>query len=130
MGRDLPVSLEEAANAVHKTPRWLNEFLLKNPVNLIGEPLYRLAGRDKLVYVERLIEALPCPSNSSRRAPAKRRSTRSGAPISDATLTEALLLATSGRRKGSSRILKTKSNVESFQEAKDKKDSRRLLHHT
>jgi hypothetical protein len=54
-------TLDQAAADLHKTRRWLAEFLRKTKTDPHGRPLYRLAGRDKLVYLDRVIEALPCP---------------------------------------------------------------------
>jgi hypothetical protein len=77
-----PPRHSEAAAELRKTCRWLNEFLRKIKTDPHDRPLYRLAGRDKLVYLDRVIEALPCPSSSSRRAMARARTGRSAAPIS------------------------------------------------
>lgn len=80
MTRALPslLSLEDALAAlpVRKTRRWLNEFLRKTRTDPQGRPLYRQAGRDRLVHIDRLIEALPCPSSSERPARAKRRTSK------------------------------------------------------
>src|ERR1700722_3038964 len=59
------------------TERWLNDFLRKTKVDPQGRPLYRVACRAKLIYLDRLIEALPCPSSSSRPAKTKARTSRS-----------------------------------------------------
>ena len=59
------------------TQRWLNDFLRKTKVDRDGRPLYRVACRAKLIYMDRLIEALPCPSNSFRPAKEKVRIIRS-----------------------------------------------------
>jgi hypothetical protein len=69
--RILSVEDTIAALPVRKSRRWLVEFLHRTKTDPIGRPLYRLAGRDKLVYFDRLIEALPCPSSPG--APFKRR---------------------------------------------------------
>jgi hypothetical protein len=71
--------------------RWLNDFLRKTKVDPLGQPLYRKAGRDKLIYPDRLIEALPCPSSSLRPATSKKvvRTTRSADRISASLLTRA-----------------------------------------
>ena len=52
-------------------------------------PVYRLAGRDKLIYLDRLIEALPCPSKSSAPATRKRRTSTSGGRTSASQLIRA-----------------------------------------
>jgi hypothetical protein len=84
---------------------------------LRDHPHYRLAGRTKLFTdadILRLIEALPCPSSSSRRA--KARTGRSAARISGGTLTEALALASERSPPKCSKGSSGKSNVVSFAE--------------
>lgn len=55
------LSIEDtlAALPVRKSRRWLVEFLHSTKTDPHGRPLYRTAGRDKLVYLDRVIEALP-----------------------------------------------------------------------
>jgi hypothetical protein len=70
------------------------------------------AGRTKLFTdadILRLIEALPCPSSSSRRA--KARTGRSGGRISGGTLTEALALASERSPPKCSKGSSDRSNV-------------------
>lgn len=71
------------------TERWINDFLRKTKVDPQGRPLYRIAARAKLVYLDRLIEALPCPSSSCRPAKTKARTSRSGARTSASALIRA-----------------------------------------
>jgi T5orf172 domain len=54
------LSIEQTLQAlpVRKSRRWLVEFLHRIQTDPDGRPLYRLAGRDKLIYLDRLIEAL------------------------------------------------------------------------
>jgi hypothetical protein len=54
----LSVDQAIAALPVRKSRRWLVEFLHKTRTDPAGRPLYRLAGRDKLIYLDRLIEAI------------------------------------------------------------------------
>ena len=75
---------------VKKSRRWLVEFLHSHPTDAHGRPLYRLAGRDKLVYIDRLIEAFPsCPSKSSKPATRKRKTSTSAGATSASLLIEA-----------------------------------------
>src|SRR3990167_2124382 len=100
-------TMEEVATGLHKSRRWLQDFLRDHPY-------YRMAGRTKLFSdgdVARIVEALPCPSNSSRRARTGRRTGRSGAPTSDNMLTEALRLAGGQLRERFSARPSGKSNV-------------------
>src|ERR1700681_4736490 len=85
----LSVDQALAALPVRKSRRWLMELLHKNATDPHGRPLYRSAGRDKLIYLDRLIEALPCPSKSLPPATRKRRTSTSGAAISESELTKA-----------------------------------------
>ena len=81
------MTLAEAASKLRKSPRWLWDWLDKNPRDGFDRPFYRLAGRTRLFSegdVARIFEALPCPSVSGRPAKAKRRTSKSAAPISDA----------------------------------------------
>jgi hypothetical protein len=54
------LSVDQALDAlpVKKSRRWLVSFLHSTPTDPAGRPLYRLMGRDKLIYLDRLIEAL------------------------------------------------------------------------
>lgn len=71
------VSLADACTALGSimgsdvSERWLTDFLRRTKTDPAGLPLYRIACRRKLVYLDRVIEALPCPSSSARRVPAK-----------------------------------------------------------
>ena len=85
------LSVDEAVRAlpVRKSRRWLVEFLHKTASDPHGQPLYRLAGRDKLIYFDRLIEALPCPSRSSKPAAQRRRTSISAGRTSASQWTRA-----------------------------------------
>lgn len=85
----LSVDATLAALPVRKSRRWLLEFLHSTKTDPHGRPLYRQLGRDKLIYIDRLIEALPCPSKSSKVATKKRKISTSGGPISASQWTEA-----------------------------------------
>ena len=55
------LTLPEVAGRLHKSPRWMQDFLRNNPFG-------RMAGRTRLFTeadVAAIIEALPCPSSSS-----------------------------------------------------------------
>jgi len=43
---------------VRKSRRWLVQFLNEHPTDFFGEPIYRLAGRDWLIYIDRLLRAM------------------------------------------------------------------------
>src|SRR6478672_5966225 len=90
------LTIEEAANRLRKSRRWLQDFLRDNPTDLAGTPFYRKAGRTMLFTeadIVRIYEALPCPSSSSRRAKASRRTGPFAGRTSADPLTEALALA-------------------------------------
>jgi hypothetical protein len=106
---------------VKKTARWVREFLRKTPCTPAGLPLYRSAGRDKLVYLDRLIEALPCPSSSSRPAKAKARTGRSGGPISGSMWTEAQELTGVRLQPSECESSKDGSSVVSFPKSRQRK---------
>src|SRR6516225_6167665 len=100
-------TVDDVAQRLHKSRRWLQTFLRDRPIG-------RLAGRTRLFTecdVLRLIEELPCPSSSGRRARVKRRTTTSGAPTSGSTLKRALVLAGEKSRKNFSARSETTSNV-------------------
>src|SRR5215510_16543085 len=88
------LSLDDALAAlpVRKSRRWLNEFLNKTKTDPTGQPLYRQAGRDKLVYITRLIEAFACPLSSKSREKTRARTIRSGARTSVSEWTRAAAL--------------------------------------
>ena len=84
------VTITQACAAIgNPTPRWLNDFLRKTKVDPRGLPLYRVVARAKLIYLERLIEALPCPSKSSPTATKKRKISTSARATLESQLTRA-----------------------------------------
>src|SRR5688572_243071 len=83
------LTMDEVAAELRVSRRWLQDFVQEFPY-------YRHAGRKKLFTAEdvaRLIEAMPCPGNSSRRAKARPHSGTSGASTSASLLTEVRALA-------------------------------------
>jgi hypothetical protein len=105
-------TVDDVAQRLHKSRRWLQTFLRDRPIG-------RLAGRTRLFTeydVLRLIEELPCPSSSAHRARVKRRTITSGAHISASTLKRALALAGEKSRKGFSARNETTSNVVQWQD--------------
>lgn len=89
----LSLTLPEAAGRLHKSRRWLLEWLRKHPADKAGEPYFTPVGRDKIFHqadIARIEIALrgkiKCRSVSGRRVPVKRRTTKSAEPISDAEL--------------------------------------------
>src|SRR3954452_5149771 len=82
-------TIEDASQLLHKSARWLRDYLRRNP-----DCCYR-AGRTTLLDATdinriktRLRQAHPCRSSSLIRAQARRLTTASGAPTSASTLTE------------------------------------------
>jgi hypothetical protein len=83
------LTIEEAALELRKSKRWLLEWLRENRTDKAGQPFYTPVGRDKIFHqsdLDRiecaLREGIKCRSSSGRRAPAKRRITKSADPIS------------------------------------------------
>lgn len=71
-------TMEEVAQKLRTSRRWLQDFIKRHPY-------YRVSAGKKVFTdadVNRLIEALPCPSNSSRPAKARRRTGTAKAPTS------------------------------------------------
>src|SRR5262245_34311180 len=89
-------NMDEAAERLHKSRRWLQDWLRENPVDERGQPYYSPLGRDDH-DLERIRAAAKeeerCRLSSSRRVRVRRRTGAFAAPTSDATLTEALALA-------------------------------------
>jgi hypothetical protein len=90
MTRAAPFTLDEAAAALRKPKRWLQEWLRDHPLDKYGEPYYTPVGRDKLFHqndIDRieltLREEVKCRLNSDRRGKAKRPTSRSGDHISE-----------------------------------------------
>jgi hypothetical protein len=84
------LTVDEAAAELRKTPRWLREWLRTNPRDEYGELYYTPVGRAKILRqadiarIERALrdrEGKQCRSSSGRRAPAKRRTTKSAEHI-------------------------------------------------
>lgn len=78
------LTLDEAAETLRKTSRWLMEWLRKHPKDKVGEPYFTPVGRDKIFHqtdISRieiaLREGVKCRSSSGRRVPAKRRTMKS-----------------------------------------------------
>jgi hypothetical protein len=91
MSRPVPFTPGEAAAALRKSKRWLLEWLRAHPTDKHGEPYYTPVGRGKIFHqndIDRveltLREEVKCHSDSGRRVKAKRRTSKLGAPISDA----------------------------------------------
>jgi hypothetical protein len=110
-------TLSEAARDLHKSRRWLQDFLSRNPVDSESRPFYRLAGRTKLIDEDafhRIYEALPCPSNSLPRAPAAPRTSRSEEPTCASTWIEAAALLKEPLLAASCATSKSRSSVVSI----------------
>jgi hypothetical protein len=84
-------TLEEAAKELRKSARWLNEWLLRHPVDDQGIAFYFYTpvGRDKILLpsditrIEAALRAELCRSSSERRGGAKRRIMKSEGPTSE-----------------------------------------------
>jgi hypothetical protein len=103
------LTIDEVATRLHKSRRWVRSFVR-------GRGIGRLAGRTRLFTMadlHQLIEALPCPSSSTRPGRATRTG-RSAARTSSGTLSEALALATEKSQPKSYGRSKGKSNVVSL----------------
>lgn len=107
-----------AALPVRKSRRWLVEFLHKNTHDAHGRPLYRLCGRDKLIYLDRLIEAMPCPSKSSKPATPKRKISTSADRTLESKLTRAAELTGDPSLVPTSNELRDKSSGENTRRRK------------
>ena len=82
----------EAAAALRKSERWLREWLKAHPQDEVGRSFFAVAGRTKLFTpadIDRIHEAMRCPSSSKARAPAKRHITRSAGHTSASMWTRA-----------------------------------------
>lgn len=83
-------TVEEVAAELRKTRRWLLEWLRAHPRDNGGQLYYTPVGRDKIFHqadIARIEGALrgdvQCRSSSGRRAPAKRRISKSAEPTSE-----------------------------------------------
>src|SRR5262245_22277960 len=100
----------EVAQRLHKSRRWLQDYLRKHPY-------YRLAGRTKIFTeadILRLYEALPCPSSSGLPGKEKRRIGQSVAHTSGFMWSEAQELLASASLTSSSKSGRVRSNVVSL----------------
>jgi hypothetical protein len=86
------LTLDDVAKIIHKSRRWLREWLRDNPRDAYDRPLYVMAGRTMLFtdqHVKRLLESLPCRSRSPLPATSGRRTSISGARTSVSEWTRA-----------------------------------------
>jgi hypothetical protein len=118
--------MAEAAQALHKSRRWLQDWLSKNPVDQYGTPFYSPMGRTKLFDENDLAriraatrEIERCRLSSSRRARAKRRITPSAEHTSESTLNELRALLKSAPRKKSSMASSEQSNLASMPQSQN-----------
>ena len=59
---DPTLTLDDVAKIIHKSRRWLREWLRDNPRDAYDRPLYVMAGRTMLFtdqHVKRILESLP-----------------------------------------------------------------------
>ena len=87
------LEIEQVANALHVTVRWLQEWLRAHPVDAMGEPYCTPVGRKRLFHpsdITRIEQSLSgeikCRYTSARRAPAKARIGKSVAPTAESAL--------------------------------------------
>ncbi len=94
------LTIDDVARRLHKSRRWLQDWLRNHPFDRNGEPFYTPLGRTK-TFDERDIQRIratlkeeeQCRLNSFHRGRGGRRTIASGAPTSESTLTEARRLA-------------------------------------
>ena len=126
MSRTAALTMDEAAKTLHRSRRWLQEWLRSHPTDGYGVPFYSPLGRAKLFTdadISRILETVReqerCRlSSSHRQRPAGRHTSPSAAPSSESTLTEALRLASGGRPPRSCANGKSRSNVVSIEQAR------------
>ena len=101
------LEIEQVANALHVTVRWLQEWLRAHPVDAMGEPYCTPVGRKRLFHpsdITRIEQSLrgeiKCRYTSGRRAPAKALPTKSVARTSESAWNEASALLNSPSLKG------------------------------
>ena len=103
-------TMDETAGKLRISRRYLQDLIQ-------AHPYYRTAGRKKLFAdedINRLIEAMSCRGNSSRRKKAVRANGTSGAPTSASDYNTALELASGRRPSAFSPLGESKPNVVSF----------------
>ena len=106
-----PLTMDETAEALNVSRRWFQDFIQTI------DPCWLVAGRRKLfdeAALHAVREAMRCHTNSSRLSRGGRGSIGSGGRKPGSTLTEALRLATAGKRKSSSSNGATRQNVMPF----------------
>jgi hypothetical protein len=125
-------TLDEAADKLRKTPRWLADWLRSNPVDATGTPFYTPAGRTKTFDDSEIFriraalrEAERCRLNSLRPATRKRKTSISAARTSESELTElrGLTIPVSrGASSNSSKDRSSEANIHrvNFREAKSR----------
>ena len=109
------LTMDDAAARLNVSRRWVQGFLR-------GRPLGRMAGRKRLFTesdLARIIEELPCPSSSSSRAKAGRKTGASGDTISASTWIGQQKQRIAELRRGCSQDGETRSNVVRFQDGKN-----------
>src|SRR6266568_985215 len=112
------LTMDDTASRLHKSRRWLQDWLRNHPVDRNGEPFYTPLGRTKIFDerdIQRIRDALKeearCRLNSSRRGQAKRPIGRSAAPTSKSMWTEAAELTGSPLLCSNSASSNARSNV-------------------
>src|SRR5262249_6401063 len=119
-------SMDEAAQRVPCSRRWLQQFLANNPADKAGVPFYYPIGNRKMFTdadINRIRnfnrEIVRCQLDSSRRVPV-RKTTSCAGRTSESLLTKAQRLTGKPLRVGSSSNGKRKSNVVSLSQVQAK----------
>ena len=120
------LTMAGAAEVLHKSRRWLQDWLRSNPADRYGVPFYSPLGRAKLFSdadITRILETVReqerCRLSSSRRQRrVERHTSPSVAPSLESTLTEALRLASAGKPLKSAASGKSRSNVVSIEQVR------------
>jgi hypothetical protein len=110
--------MDEAAQRVPCSRRWLQQFLANNPADKAGVPFYYTIGNRKMFTdadIDRIRnfnrEIIRCQLSSFPRVKASLRTTMAAGRISASLLTEAHALLGPRLQRELSKIGKTKSNV-------------------
>jgi len=121
-------TMDEAAQRVPCSRRWLQQFLAENPADKAGVPFYYPIGNRKKFTdadIDRIRnfnrEIARCQLSSFRREKASRRTTMAAAPTSVSLLTAAQRLTGPRLQRGLSNSGRMTSNVVALPRTKDQR---------